>query len=223
MQAPSGERRSTELVPRSIPGDLAGIGEVRRAPVKTMRSKLPLLLMVVSLMAACGTQQQYQQPPSQDEQVLYMNDTYENLTKSLVAEIKSEQVQVKQLKNRIQVTIADEILFSEGGWEVGAHGIEVLNKVSPSLQGLKGRRVVVQGFTDGLPVPATLHARFPTDWELSADRATNVVRHLQTLGVDPSTLAAEAFGRYHPIASNQTAEGRRENRRINIVIEDSDF
>ena len=69
----------------------------------------------------------------------------------------------------------------------------------------------------------TLRARFPTNWELSADRATNIVRHLQTLGLDPSMLVAEAFGQYHPIASNETPEGRRKNRRINIVIEDSDL
>jgi hypothetical protein len=83
-----------------------------------MKSKLALELMVVSLMAGCGAQPQDQQPPSQDEQVLYMNDTYGNLNKSLEAEIKRHQVQVKQLKNRIQVTIADEILFSgaKGGW-----------------------------------------------------------------------------------------------------------
>ena len=119
--------------------------------------------------------------------------------------------------------MADEILFPEGGWEVGPHGIEMLKKVSPSLQGLSGKRDVVQGFTDSLPVAATLRARFPTNWELSADRATNIVRHLQTLGLDPSMLVAEAFGQYHPIASNETPEGRRKNRRINIVIEDSDL
>ena len=177
--------------------------------------------MVGLLVAGCGTQQQYQQPLPRDEQFLYMDDTYQDLNKSLEAEIKSDQVQVKQLKSRIQVTMADEILFSEGGWEVGPHGIEVLNKVSPSLQGLNGERVLVQAFTDSLPVTATFRAPFPTNWELSANRATNVVRHLQTLGVDPSTLVAEAFGQYHPIASNETLEGRRKNRRINIVIEDS--
>ena len=192
--------------------------------MKTMGSKLLSALIVVSLVAGCATQPQYQQPVQQDQQqVLYMNDTYENLNKSLEAEVKSDQVQIKQLKNRIEVTMADEILFSQGGWEVGPHGIEVLNKVSPSLQGLTGKRVVVQGFTDSLPVADTLRARFPTNWELSADRATNVVRHLQTQGVDPSTLVAEAFGQYHPIASNETPEGRRRNRRINIVIEGSDL
>ena len=179
--------------------------------------------MVMSLASGCAAQPQYQQPLPQDVQVLYMNATYENLNKSLQAEIKNDQVQVEQFKNRIQVTMADEILFSEGGWEVGAHGIEVLNKVSPSLQSLNGKRVVVQGFTDSRPVAANLRVRFPTNWELSADRATNVVRHLQTLGVDPSTLVAEAFGQYHPIASNETPEGRSKNRRINIVIEDSDL
>ena len=66
-----------------------------------MGSKLPSVLMVVALVGGCGTQQQYQQPLAQDDEVLYMNDTYETLNKSQEAEIKNDQVQVKQLNNRI--------------------------------------------------------------------------------------------------------------------------
>ena len=188
-----------------------------------MKLRLQVALMMVSLLAGCVSQQQYQREVQQNQQLLYMNETYENLNKNLETEVKSEQVEVKQLKNRLQVSLVNEILFPEGGWEVGRRGIEVLMKVAPSLENLSGKRIVVQGFTDNVPVDETLRTRFATNWELSASRATNVVRHLQAQGVDPATLAAEAFGEYHPVASNETPEGRRKNRRINIVIEDADM
>lgn len=188
-----------------------------------MKVRIPLALLAFTLCAGCVPQQQYQQEVQQNQQLLYMNETYQNLNKNLESEVKSDQVQIKQLKNRLQVTMVNEILFSEGGWEVGRHGIDVLNKVAPSLQSLNGKQIIVQGYTDNLPVEGTLRNRFPTNWELSGARATNVVRHLQTQGVDPSTLAAEAFGEYHPLAPNDTPEGRRKNRRINIVIEDQDM
>lgn len=188
-----------------------------------MKAGVPVVFVALTLLAGCVPQQQYQQEVQQNQQLLYMNETYQNLNKNLESEVKSDQVQIKQLKNRLQVTMVNEILFPEGGWEVGRQGIEVLNKVAPSLQNLSGKQIVIQGYTDNLPVEGTLRNRFPTNWELSAARATNVVRHLQTQGLDPSILAAEAFGEYHPVAPNDTPEGRRKNRRINIVIEDQDM
>jgi len=186
-----------------------------------MKVLVPLALVLFLLPASCGSQQQPPPEIQPDLQPPYMNETYENLNKSLEAEVKAGHVEIKQLKNRLQVTLANEILFPEDGWEVGPKGIDVLMKVAPSLENLNGKRVIVQGFTDNVPVEETLRTRFPTYWELSASRATNVVRHLQAQGVDPATLAAEAFGQYHPVVPNDTAEGKRKNQRINIVIEDA--
>jgi chemotaxis protein MotB len=185
-----------------------------------MKPRVTIALVLLSLLAGCVPQQQYQQELQENQQLLYMNQTYQNLNKSLVSEVKNDQVEIKQLKNKLQITLVNDILFPEGGWEVGPRGIAVLAKVAPSLQNLNGKEIVVQGYTDNFPVVGDLKARFPTNWELSAARACNVVRHLQTQGVDPAILAAEAFGEYHPVASNDTEQGRRKNRRIDIVIED---
>jgi len=188
-----------------------------------MKLSALIAAMALATLEGCVPQQQLQQEVQQHQQLLYLNETYQNLNKNLETEIKSDQVEIKQLKSCLQVTLANEILFPVEGWEVDREGVEVLSKVAPSLRDLNGKQIVVQGFTDNLPVDDTLRNRFPTNWELSAGRATNVVRHLQTQGVDPSTLAAEAFGEYRPVASNATPEGRRKNRRINIVIEDAEM
>ena len=182
--------------------------------------RLAAVLIALPLLAGCVPQSQYNQEVQQNQQLLYMNDTYENLNKSLEAEVKSDQVEIKQLKNELKVTLVNDILFPEGGWEVSRQGVSVLSKVAPSLQNLSGKEIVIEGFTDNLPVEGELRNRFPTNWELSAARACNVVRHLQAQGIDPTVLAAEGFGEYRPVASNDTPEGRHKNRRIDIVIQD---
>jgi chemotaxis protein MotB len=116
--------------------------------------------------------------------------------------------------------MVNAILFPEGGWELHEQGRQELTKIVPALQGVSGKQIVIAGYTDNLPIEEPLARRFPTNWDLSAARAIAVVRYLEPQGIDPSQLSAVAFGKYHPIASNDTPEGRAQNRRINIVIQD---
>ena len=180
-----------------------------------------LILMIVLLLAAgCVPEQQYQQQVTQVQQLKYLNTTYMQLNQNLQSEVAANQVQIKQLQNRLEVTMVNSILFPEGGWELNQQGKQELNKVAPAIQGVSGKQIVIAGYTDNLPILAPLSSRFPTNWDLSAARAISVVRYCESVGLDPNQLSAVAFGKYHPIASNDTPEGRAQNRRINIVIQD---
>jgi chemotaxis protein MotB len=180
-----------------------------------------LIPMVALLLATgCVPEQQYQQEATQVQQLKYLNTTYMQLNQNLQSEVAANQVQIRQLENRLEVTMVNSILFPEGGWEVNQRGQQELNKVAPALQGVPGKQVVIAGYTDSLPILAPLSRRFPTNWDLSAARAISVVRYRESQGLDPNQLSAVAFGKYHPIASNDTPEGRAQNRRINIVIQD---
>jgi chemotaxis protein MotB len=180
-----------------------------------------LVLALVSIAAsACVPEQQYNQEVQQNQQLLYMNSTYQQLNQSLQSEVSSNQVQIKQLQNRLQVTMVNAILFPEGGWELNQNGRQELNKVIPALQGISGKQIVIQGYTDNEPILAPLAQRFPTNWDLAAARAVQVVRYLETQGIDPNELSAVSFGKYHPIAPNDSPQGRSQNRRINITIQD---
>ncbi len=86
------------------------------------------------------------------------------------------------------------------------------------LKGVDDRVIRVEGHTDNLIIHGTFAKKYPTNWDLSAARAVNVVRYLQEQGIDPMTLSAIAFGEYEPVASNDTEEGRAQNRRIEIVL-----
>jgi chemotaxis protein MotB len=180
-----------------------------------------LIPMIVLLLAAgCVPEQQYQQQVTQVQQLKYLNTTYMQLNQNLQSEVATNQVQIKQLQNRLEVTMVNSILFPEGGWELNQGGQQEMNKVIPALQGVSGKQIVIAGYTDNLPILAPLSSRFPTNWDLSAARAISVVRYCEAQGIDPNQLSAVAFGKYHPIASNESPEGRAQNRRINIVIQD---
>ena len=81
-----------------------------------------------------------------------------------------------------------------------------------------GQQIVVEGFTDNVPIGPALKARFPSNWELSSARATDVLRFLVSKGVPANSISAQGFGDSRPVASNNTAEGRAKNRRVEIVI-----
>jgi chemotaxis protein MotB len=177
-------------------------------------------LFALLLVAGCVPQQQYNQEVQQVQHLTYMDNTYKQLNQNLQTEVNADQVQIKQLQNRLQVTMVNAILFPEGGWELSQNGKQELGKIVPTLQGVSGKQIVIEGFTDNEPILEPLARRFPNNWYLSAARAISVVSYLEERGIDPNQLSAVAFGKYHPIASNDSPEGRVQNRRINIVIQD---
>jgi chemotaxis protein MotB len=178
------------------------------------------MVAAIATLAGCVPQQQYNQEVQQNQQLTYLDHTYQQLNQSLQSEVAANQVQIKQLQNRLEVTMVNSILFPEGGWELHQQGRQQLNKVLPALQGLAGKQIVIQGFTDSLPIEEPLARRFPTNWDLAAGRAVSVVRYFEEQGIDPHQLSAVSFGKYHPVAPNDTPEGRARNRRINIEIQD---
>jgi chemotaxis protein MotB len=185
-----------------------------------MRITRLLMVAAIATLAGCVPQQQYNQEVQQNQQLTYLDHTYQQLNQSLQSEVAANQVQIKQLQNRLEVTMVNSILFPEGGWELHQQGRQHLNKVLPALQGLAGKQIVIQGFTDSLPIEEPLARRFPTNWDLAAGRAVSVVRYFEEQGIDPNQLSAVSFGKYHPVAPNDTQEGRARNRRINIEIQD---
>src|SRR5271154_6420388 len=103
-----------------------------------MKSRTLVPLFSVLLMAGCVPQAQYNQEAQQVQQLSYLDNTYQQLNQSLQSEVSSDQVQIKQLQNRLQVTMVNSILFPEGGWELSQQGRQSLSKVLPALQGVSG-------------------------------------------------------------------------------------
>jgi chemotaxis protein MotB len=180
--------------------------------------KKTVVLLAMALMAGCVSEKTYQQEVQQVGTLSAQNKTYQALNQQLQAEVRADQVQITQLQDRLKVTMVDQLLFPEGGWELHRPGEATLNKIVPTLVSLQNQRINVEGFTDNVPIGPELRNRFPSNWELSAARATGVVRYLVAQGVNPNILSAQGFGDSRPAASNDTAQGRAKNRRVEIVI-----
>jgi chemotaxis protein MotB len=183
-----------------------------------MKIGLSVLSIALLLVSGCVTEGTYQQEVTQVDTLSAQNSTYKELNQQLEAEVRSDQVQIQQLRNQLKVILVDQILFPEGGWELGWKGRETLDKIIPTLKKLKNERINVEGYTDNVPIGPELRSRFPSNWELSTARATNVVRFLESKGVNQNLLSATGFGDTRPVASNDSREGRAKNRRIEIVL-----
>jgi len=154
-----------------------------------------------------------------EAELLALHSTQSEIVEGLKKEIADQQVQVEQIKDRLRVEMVDEVLFDSGEATLKPGGVEVLKKVGAALKKVVDRPIEVQGHTDNVPIRGALARRFPTNWELSSARSLNVARFLQEqAGLDPARLSAVAFSEYQPRASNDTDEGRRKNRRIEILL-----
>lgn len=142
------------------------------------------------------------------------------LAKKLEPEIQAGNVRLRRRGQELVLDMADEILFDTGQAEVSERGQSVLMQVARSLAELRTYAIQVAGHTDGTRITnVKTQERFPTNWELSSARATNVVRFLQERGKIPGQrLVAAGFGEFRPTASNSNDEGRRKNRRIEILL-----
>jgi len=145
------------------------------------------------------------------------NKLYDDLVKELSSEVNAKQIKIKELKDGISVNLSEDILFPSGSAQLNKNGVKVIKKVSTKLKDIP-HQIIVAGFTDNIPIKGGLAKRYPTNWELAGARAASVVRVLEGAGVDSKKLTAVSFGDNEPVASNDTAEGRAQNRRIEIRL-----
>jgi len=143
-----------------------------------------------------------------------LKGTYEGLVSDLEEQVSAGQIQIEQLREGLRVNMTQDILFPSGSAALSPAGREILRKVAGQLRDVT-HIVEVQGHTDNVPIKTE---RFPSNWELAAARAIEVVHLLEAAGVSPARLSALSFGENLPVAKNDSAEGRARNRRIEIRL-----
>jgi len=132
-------------------------------------------------------------------------------------EIKSNMVRIKEDERGLIISLAADAFFAPASAEIDIENArETLQKASALLSSLPERKFRIEGHTDSLPTDPT--GPWPTNWELSTARATNVLHYLVDFGVDERQFQVAGFADTVPIASNDTPEGRAYNRRVDIVI-----
>lgn len=126
-----------------------------------------------------------------------------------------DDIEVIVNEGSISFRISSELLFGSGRAELEDAGLDVIDRLVPTLAANR-YRIVVEGHTDNLPI---LTERFPSNWELSASRASSVVRYLQLAGIEATRLSATGYADTRPIADNGDERGRASNRRVELIMQ----
>lgn len=143
-----------------------------------------------------------------------------NLTRSLSRE-ELKEVDVQVLKGVVYISLADNMLYKSGSYEINDRAAETLSKIAKIIMDYKDYDVLVEGNTDNVPVNqnSPLMKNIRNNWDLSTLRASSVVQFLQShYGVDPKRMTAGGRGEYNPLTSNNTEVGKQRNRRTQIII-----
>jgi chemotaxis protein MotB len=161
------------------------------------------------VLAGCVTQQKYDA----------LEARYQQLNRTMSSEIAANQMQITRLQNAIKVTVNDELLFPSGEWEMPVQAQQTIAKITPILAPMQQTRIMVNGYTDNVPIgPGLVRQGITSNQMLSQKRADNVMQFMISQGVKPSLLSARGFGEADPVASNDTPQGRAQNRRVELTV-----
>jgi len=148
-----------------------------------------------------------------------LKKTYNELVEQLEHELDSKNATLKTFEKKLTITFVDRILFDSGRAVLNQEGKTTLGKVGQALKNSSGSRLRIIGHTDNVLIAEEFRYKFPSNWELSASRASSVARFFQEdSGIDPQKMEVVGKSFYHPMSDNTTPEGRSKNRRVEIVI-----
>ncbi len=156
----------------------------------------------------------------QEKVIRLLDDTKKTIETSLKDQIAAQQVEVVEVEDKLKVIFIDRILFDSGSADINPSGRQLLLMVAGSLKDSRNQSIVIEGHTDNARLRPALRKKYPSNWELSTARACAVARFLQKFGgIQPERLSVRGYSYFRPVASNKTPEGRRQNRRIEIILE----
>ena len=162
-------------------------------------------LLLSGLLAACVTR-----------------SAYDQLQQSLSGEIAQNEVHITRLQNAIKVSVDSQLLFPSGGWQMPPEAAQTIAKMAPILAPMQTAHIVVTGYTDNVPIGPELRQQgIDSNQQLSLKRAQTVMQYLISQGVNPAMLTAQGLGDADPVASNDTPQGRAQNRRVELVLPSS--
>jgi len=164
---------------------------------------------VMLLVAGCVSQQKYDA----------LQARYDQLNQTMSSEIGANEMHIERLQNAIKVTVNDQLLFPSGDWQMPPTAQQTIAKMAPILAPMQETKIMVNGYTDNVPIgPGLMRQGVTTNVILSQKRADNVMQFMISQGVKSSLVSAQGFGDANPVAPNDTAAGRAQNRRVELTL-----
>jgi len=151
-------------------------------------------------------------------------ETGSNYKKNIIGELSEistrENFEIRKAKKGVEINLPGLRLFNPGEEKLSSEGLLLLSKLGKILKNASNGEIKIEGHTDDTKIGGTLAQKFPSNWELSAARAVNVVRYLQEkVKIPPKRLSVVAYGQYRPLFPNDSEEHKQKNRRIVIILE----
>ena len=148
-----------------------------------------------------------------------LQNDYNQLNQQLSGEIGAQQVHITRLQGAIKVAVNSELLFPSGGWQMPPAAAQTIAKMAPILAPFQQTTIVVTGYTDNVPIGPELRQQgIDSNQQLSLKRAQTVANFLVSQGVNPNLVSAQGRGEADPVASNDTPQGRAQNRRVELTL-----
>jgi len=186
--------------------------------------KIGLVVLVGLALAGCtfifqsGRRSDKQKIDELSQQLDDLAQAKKLLEERLGQEINDKQIKLQMMEKGLVITVVGDMLFDSGKAKIRPEAYPLLDKVATVLKdNMANFNVGIEGYTDNVPIK---HSKWKSNWELSTARSLSVLHFLtKEKGVSPERLSAIGFGEYRPVASNDTRDGRRQNRRVEIVIQ----
>jgi len=176
------------------------------------RSALLLPLGAPILLAGCVSQSKYDELQAQNQQLQQQNQQYQQ-------QIASDQAHIGRLQGAIKYTVNSDLLFPSGSWRMSADGQEIIAKMAKTLAAGQQDKLVVNGYTDNASIgPELKRQGITSNQMLSQKRAETVMQYMISQGVKADLVTAKGYGEADPVATNNTAQGRAQNRRVEITL-----
>jgi chemotaxis protein MotB len=174
------------------------------------------VLSAALLAVGCVSKEKYEASQQRNAE---LEAQYQQLNETMGSEIAARELHIARMQDAIKVSINDDLLFPSGGSEMSAAAKSSVAKVAAILAPHQKNKILVNGYTDTTPIGPELAAQgITTNLILSQRRADNVMQFMISQGVKPNMVSAQGFGEASPVASNDTPEGRAQNRRVELTI-----
>src|SRR5580658_5804764 len=169
-------------------------------------------LVAPMLLGGCVWKSDYDKVVAQNQQLQQQNTADEQ-------QIAADKPQISRLQGAIKYTVNSDQLFAPGSWTMSAQGKQIIAKMASQLAPTQQNKIVVTGYTDNAPIGPELQRQgIASNQVLSQKRADNVMQYLISQGLSPNLVSAQGFGDSNPVASNDTAQGRAKNRRVELTL-----
>jgi chemotaxis protein MotB len=179
-------------------------------PLKRSIVLAPLLGTV--LLSGCVWKSDYDNVVSQNQQLQQQNSANDQ-------QIAADKAQISRLQGAIKYTVNSDQLFAPGSWQMNAQGKQIIAKMASQLAPTQQNKILVTGYTDNAPIGPELQSQgIASNQVLSQKRSDAVMQYLISQGLNPNLVTARGLGDADPVASNDTAQGRAKNRRVELTL-----